>query len=260
VEGCDLSVAEGPLRFHDFPTGEDGTTRIGPLDPGRDYYLECTPARRAKPGLARAWINHWRPRDTTLRLDAWEPQPVADEADHAPEPGFDGAAVLRLHVANWPCAEESVVVEEAEIVSERGGRQKVGFCPPNIEIGGLRKDERYTFRIVGVGDGLAAEVPGLTPREQPYEIALAPGQTIRGRIDLPPNADYASVRAFQGHLRACFGSEIVVYADGRFEIPGVLPGRWRLDVSVSAGEDWYGVEAEVAPGEEARLVPHPLGD
>jgi hypothetical protein len=280
VAGCGLYLLESEVGVAD--TDREGATVLPPLEPELAYTLHCQPRNRppmtirmldldesgemvveldeegrASRRLADRWLTDWHPEDATIRLQWRETAPDRGPDLPPADSPFAGKATLRLRIENWPEHHDALNDAWGELVCEDGSvrTKEVRVSPPDVKIRGLRPDRTYTLRLAAVGTGLALEAKGLRPGGEPVEAKLSRGLTISGRILLPPGADYASIDAVKGELRIWHQSSALVHPDGSFEISGLLPGVWRLGVSVSAGGRWYGAEVDVAAGEQVRITP-----
>jgi hypothetical protein len=209
-------------------TGADGRFRIDGLGEMDYDLLVRTPSTWAIPGPVRATPGA---EAAVIRLSRATPLVV-----RVLDP--DGKPLDRVRVVAVPDGG----MERPVRAFSKNGRAAFPRLDPGRE---------YTVRIAGVGEGWAFEAAGLSPGGEETVARLRPGLTIRGRFTVPRGAD-----RYRVHAR-CEGLFVTgrVEPDGRFEIRGLTPGRWKVSLTVHAGRErsWSG-GAEVAAGAEATIT------
>jgi len=154
---------------------------------------------------------------------------------------------LVVHIKNLPAGRSGT----ADLTSEtRPGivRRNVSTKRGFRAFHGLKPGDTWTLRIVGAGDHALRQV-GIRSDADRVEVKLAPGVTIRGRVIEPPGAHGVAVSAIAGKVSA----RGTVDADGRFEVEGLVEGRWLVRGYARVGNDLWAAEAEVETGTDVEI-------
>jgi len=140
---------------------------------------------------------------------------------------------------------------QAELASETQPgirRWNVSSDPSILCFHGLEPGDRWTLRIAGAGN-LALRKTGVRSDAETIEVKLESGKSIGGRIVLPTGAARVRVWAESSTL-SVLGT---VDAEGRFQIPGLPEGTWRVRGDALALREQWSAEVEATAGEEVVL-------
>lgn len=214
----DSSVQGAPI--------EEGRYRIEGLEPGR-YRLE-----------ARSFFDE---SEASVEVDVGPGVTVRD-FQLVRRAAVAGRVVDHL---GTPVAGVSITLTSTSPVYRR--EQAVSAADGSFRI--TAASGRYDARAIKAGVGTAVH-PGVEVAAGPVEgleLRLAPGGAIAGRIVGVATADLGSVR-----VRAFGGRESgpavgVVDHEGRYRVPDLAPGEWRVEAEL--GPRRAGATVRLAPGE-----------
>jgi hypothetical protein len=221
-------------------TGEDGRFEITGLPEGTVDLWPTVPS---------PFPSGQRPEDAVVHTDTAAAEPVLT---------VDAGVALLVRVEGWEAGPASPL---ATLRVERGGRQASlhGHVGPlgRVRFLGLAPGDRCTLWIGDREGGWYVLAEGLAPRPGEAVVRMQTGGTITGRVTLP-DGSAASAAYVRVHVLDAFGPGTGADAAGRFRLPGVPPGRWRVGASISKDGQRYEGTTEASPGDEVEVRLQPV--
>jgi hypothetical protein len=200
------------------------------------------------PGTCRLWLRTDGAVGFPYRLHQLDVPAGSEDVDYVIELGHR----LEIVLSGWPGGDTVgrwvALRPDGPADPERVARVRLG---PKLVFEGLLPDLRYSLAVCGVAGRLCAESKGIRGDAGRVELVLEEGETVSGRLVLPPGAREMRVHAVV-HGESIDGR---VEPDGAFTIGGLVPGTWTVHGHAKdGGGETYGGRVEASTGTEVVLL------
>ncbi len=150
--------------------------------------------------------------------------------------------VLKVHVSGWPDSRRGTLTVTSIRDPATGRSARIGDGG-DAWIEGLDPVDTYVVWCGGpsLADAHYAYATGVQVREDPLEVTLVEGETIRGRMILPKIAGSFATDVTATGLGVL--RRAMVLGDGTFRVQGLPPGRW--EIQARTVHRWAGTEQAI---------------